>query len=80
MKEKSFKSWSKFHRLGKLKYVLIILLIYIILGNVSEQIVNIISNHMIILTFREIIVPTIFWVLMGIYIRGKIMKKHMKIM
>lgn len=68
MNEKSFKSCLKFHRLGKLKFFSIMLLSCIIVGNISEQIVNIITNHTIIITFREVIVPTIFWALMGICI------------
>ena len=66
MKEKDFKLCSKFHRLGKLKYSLTMILIFIFLGNLSEQIVNIISDHMIIFTFREIIEPTVLWIVFGI--------------
>ena len=66
MNEKSFKSCLKFHRLGKLKFFPIMLLSCIIVGNISEQIVNIITNNMIILTPREIISPTVFWIVYGI--------------
>lgn len=66
MKEKEFKLCSKSHKLGKLKYSLIMLLICIVIGNITEQIVNIITNHMIILTFKEIFLPTVFWTVFGI--------------
>ena len=66
MKEKDFKLCSRFHKLGKLKYSLIMILVLIFLGNLCEQIVNIISDHMIILTFREIIEPTLLWIVFGI--------------
>jgi len=50
MNEKSFKSWLKFHRLGKFKFLLIMVFFYIIIGNI----VNSISNHIIMITFKEI--------------------------
>lgn len=66
MNEKSYRSCKKFHRLGKSKFILIMVLFYILVGNISTQIINIIDTHKVILTFRQIITPTIVWTILGI--------------
>jgi len=43
-------------------------MIYIVVGNIAEQILNITSEHMIILTFKHIIVPTAVWTILGMCI------------
>ena len=64
MNEKSFKYWLKFHRLGKFKFLLLMVFFYIIIGNI----VNSIINNMIMLTFKEIIISTVIWGMLGMCI------------
>jgi len=66
MKEKTVKFWMKFHRLGRFNYILTILLVCIIVGNISEQVVNVIYSHKFIFTFDEIVKTTICWVVFGL--------------
>ena len=51
---------------------------YIIVGNLSQQVVNIIDYQKLIFNFRQIIVPTITWAILGMYISTRLWKKNEK--
>lgn len=67
MKEKNFKSWSRFCKLGKNKYTLLWILYFIILMNVIIGIAQLIQGKPVF-DIQNIIIDAVFGIIGGIII------------
>ena len=67
MIEKNFKSWSRFHKLGKNKYTLLWILYFIILMNVIIGITRLIQGKSVF-EIQNVIIDTVFGIIGGIII------------